>query len=60
MYQSVELAATTTDSRRAFRAIEAAEVLAQCFSFKVGELGELIQEGEIDSVGGTVALLGDD
>src|SRR5690349_16608590 len=48
------------DSRRSFRSIEPREVGAERFTIEIGELGELIYEGEIDCVGGTVALLRND
>src|SRR5262249_7386949 len=55
-----EIIATATDSRRTLRTIKAAQILTQSFTFKVGELGELIKEGQIDCVGRAVALLRND
>src|SRR6185369_13610971 len=56
----LELVAAAIDSRRALRTIEAAQILTERFAFKVGKLGKLIEEGEIDCVGWAVALFRND
>ena len=58
--QTYELISAAIDTRRALRAIESAEIGPERISIEIGEARELIEEGEIDSVGWAVALLGDD
>src|SRR5437016_12214195 len=55
----LELIATAIDARRSFRTIKAAEIGAQRISIEIGKPRKLIEEGEIDGVSRTVALVGD-